>query len=326
MADLAGDFGQVRTTTYDAVAIGTYTFDILARPVDAIPDGGGVALIDEIKLVVSGTAGATVVDLAKLGLRTLAVGAVGDDTQADFLLTTLARHGVDVSVMQRVPGVPTSTTIMNVRSNGERPGFHVPGASDHLEPPTSLFPQILETRFVHLGGTGFLARLDGEPSRKLLEAAKAAGCATTFDLYAPGPRTSELVLPLLPFIDYAMPSIVEARVLSGRTDPLDAAKFFLDGGAGTAAITLGAEGSIILGADGSMLRIPAFEVAVSDTTGCGDAYVAGMIAALAHDFDLETAGRFASATAALVATGLGSDAGIVDFADTLIKMRTLRQR
>ena len=311
---------------YDAVAIGTYTFDILARPVNAIPEGGGVALIDEIKLVVSGTAGATVVGLAKLGLSTLAVGAVGDDAQADFLLTTLAGHGVDVSVMQRVSGVPTSTTIMNVRSNGERPGFHVRGASDHLNPPRSMFPQILDARFVHLGGTGFLQAMDGPPSKRLLEAARAAGCTTTFDLYAPGPDTRSLVLPLLPFIDYAMPSIVEARALSGCNDPIDAAEFFLDGGAKIAAITLGAEGSIIVSADGPALRLPAFEVTVSDTTGCGDAYCAGMIAALARGFDLEMAGRFASAAAALVATGLGSDAGIVDFDDTLAKMRALRQR
>lgn len=87
---------------------------------DAIPPGGGVAFIDEIRLVVSGTAGATAVDLARLGLRTLAAGAVGDDEQGALVLSKLERHGLDIAGMQQIPGVPTSTTIMTV-SAGRRP-------------------------------------------------------------------------------------------------------------------------------------------------------------------------------------------------------------
>ena len=61
-----------------------------------------------------------------------------------------------------------------------------------------------------------------------------------------------------------------------------------------------------------------------DTTGCGDAFSAGLIAALSRDWDLERAARFASAAGALVATGLGSDAGIVDFTGTERAMDALR--
>ncbi len=43
----------------------------------------------------------------------------------------------------------------------------------------------------------------------------------------------------------------------------------------------------------------------------------GFIAGLHHKMDTETAMRFAQASAALVATGLGSDAGIVSFAHTM---------
>lgn len=51
-----------------------------------------------------------------------------------------------------------------------------------------------------------------------------------------------------------------------------------------------------------------------------------MIAARLRGLDLENAARFATAASALVATGLGSDAGIVSFEDTLEKMRTLPVR
>ncbi|HWL70463.1 MAG TPA: sugar kinase [Geminicoccus sp.] len=311
---------------YDAAAVGFYTLDILARPVEAIPDGGGVAFVDQIRMVVSGTAGAVAIDLAKLGLHTLAAGSVGDDEQGGFVLDRLARHGVDISAMQRIAGVPTSTTIMTVRPNGERPALHMRGAADHFELPPERYAQLLDARFVHLGGTGFMRRFDGAPSLRFLQAAKAAGCRTSLDLIAPGEDGLALVGPLLPFVDYFMPSIEEARALSGMDDPLAAARFFLDRGAGTVAVTLGAGGSVVADAGGAVLRIPAFDVPVVDTTGCGDAYVAGMIAGLARGMDLETAARLATAASGLVATGLGSDAGIVDLADTLQRMQVLPAR
>ena len=66
---------------YDVSVIGLYILDVLGRPVTRIPDRGNVDFIEEIRLTVAGTAGGTVVDTAKLGLRSLAVGAVGDDEE-----------------------------------------------------------------------------------------------------------------------------------------------------------------------------------------------------------------------------------------------------
>ncbi|NAZ37869.1 carbohydrate kinase family protein [Rubellimicrobium sp. CFH 75288] len=305
----------------DASIIGLFILDVLGRPVERIPEGGRVEFIEEIRLTVAGTAGGTVVDAAKLGLRCLAVGAVGEDEKADFVLDRLERHGIDVSGMTRVPGVPTSATILNVRPNGERPALHVRGASDHFEVGPDLLERALAAPIVHLGGTGLLARLDGEPSRRLLEAAKARGRTTTFDLIAAHEGTLPLVEPLLPFIDYFMPSIEEAEVMSGRRGPEDCARFFLDRGAGCVVLTLGGEGAFYAHRDGTRLRVPAFRVDVVDTTGCGDAFDAGFIAALHHRMDPETTVRFAQAAAGLVATGLGSDAGIRSFEHTLDCMR-----
>lgn len=82
---------------YDVSVIGLYILDVLGRPVTRIPDRGNVEFIEEIRLTVAGTAGGTVVDTAKLGLKSLAVGAVGDDEKADWVLLTLNKHGVDIS-------------------------------------------------------------------------------------------------------------------------------------------------------------------------------------------------------------------------------------
>jgi sugar/nucleoside kinase (ribokinase family) len=307
---------------YDVAVIGLYILDILGRPVSRIPERGNVDFIEEIRLTVAGTAGGTVVDTAKLGLKSLAVGAVGEDEKADWVLLTLGKHGIDVSAMQRLPGIPTSATILNVRPNGDRPALHMRGASDYFDVPASAYDQVFDAPIIHLGGTGLLKKLDGPASVTLLKEAKRRGRTVTFDLIAAGAETLAIVEPLLPHIDYFMPSIEEARDMSGQSTAEDCARFYLDRGAQACVFTLGGDGAFYAHQDGTRLTSPAYEVNVVDTTGCGDAFDAGFITALHHKMDVETSLRFAQAAAGLVATGLGSDAGIRSFADTLAVMRS----
>jgi sugar/nucleoside kinase (ribokinase family) len=310
------------TMARDVSVIGLYILDVLGRPVSRIPERGNVEFIEEIRLTVAGTAGGTVVDTAKLGLKSLAVGAVGDDEKADWVLLTLQKHGIDISAMQRLPGVPTSATILNVRPNGERPALHVRGASDHFDVPPAMYDQVFAAPIVHLGGTGLLKRLDGPASLTLLTEAKKRGCTTTFDLIAANAQTAAIVLPLLPQIDYFMPSIEEAQDMSGCRGPEACAAFYLERGAKACVFTLGADGAFYADREGTRLTSPAYAIDIVDTTGCGDAFDAGFIAALHHKMDLETSLRFAQASAGLVATGLGSDAGIVSFEETMKVMRS----
>jgi sugar/nucleoside kinase (ribokinase family) len=119
-----------------------------------------------------------------------------------------------------------------------------------------------------------------------------------------------------------MPAIEEARDMSGRRSAEDCASFYIDKGAACCVITLGGEGAYYAHRDGTRLKSPAYAVQVVDTTGCGDAFDAGFIASLHHKMDVETSLRFAQAAAGLVATGLGSDAGIISFDDTLKTMKS----
>jgi sugar/nucleoside kinase (ribokinase family) len=234
----------------------------------------------------------------------------------------MQKHGIDTSVMQRLKGVPTSATILNIRPNGERPALHVRGASDHFDVAPELYDTVFAAPIIHLGGTGLLKKLDGPQSLTLLKEAKKRGCIVTFDLIAANAETAAIVKPLLPYIDYFMPSIEEARDMSGQASAEDCAKFYLDHGAKCCVFTLGGDGAYYAHSDGTRLTSPAYAVDVVDTTGCGDAFDAGFIASLHHNMDVETSLRFAQAAAGLVATGLGSDAGIQSFEHTLHCMKT----
>jgi len=311
-----------KSPSYDVSVVGLYCIDILGRPVTRIPEGGNADFIDEIRLTVAGTAGGTIVDCAKLGMNALAVGAVGEDEKGRFVLSTLEGFGISTHAMQRHPGVHTAASILAVRPNGERPCLHVRGASDALLITPEEYPSVLDARFVHMGGNGLLGKMDGEPTRALLAAAKAANRITTFDLiFATAPLMGKLKAAM-PYVDYFVPSIEEATALCGHTDPRDAAKYFHDLGVMTCVLTMGGDGCYVSSGDARFF-LPAHDIRVVDTTGCGDAFTGGLIAALHRGWDIEQAARFGSTCGALVAGGLGSDYGIQDFESTKIAMETL---
>ena len=113
---------------------------MLGRPVETIPAGQGSARLTEIRATAAGTAAGTAVDLAKLGASVSAFGAIGADLLGDILLVALAGYQIDTSGLVSKTGAQTSATILPIRPNGERPAWHVPGATDCWSWPTWTWP------------------------------------------------------------------------------------------------------------------------------------------------------------------------------------------
>lgn len=298
---------------FDAVFVGLTILDIAGRPVEAIPDGGNVAFIEEIRMNPAGTAAGAVMNAAKLGISTATVACVGRDSMGDLIIAEYGRMGIDCSMVQRSETMRTSATILTIRPNGDRPALHSRGASDDLLVTPDQFDAVCDARFLHHGGTGLLKAMDAGPSAALLAHAKAKGLTTSFDILAPDRNTMALLADILPHVDYFMPSMEEAAFLSGKSEPAEIAETFRAMGAGACIFKWGAKGSYVhTGAE--RFRVPGFRVKVSDTTGCGDSYCGGFVAGLAYGRSLREACELGTATSALVATGLGSDAGVVDLA------------
>jgi len=298
--------------------MGFYTFDCLGWPFTAIPPGGGTYAIDELTLAVSGAAGTAAIAAARMGLKTLAVGGVGDDLMGDWVLQRLARFGVDTSAMQRAKGWKTSSSIVITRADGSRPALHMAGATGDFFVNDDMLSQAIATTVFHAGGVGLMHAMDQERrTAEVLRAAKAGGALTTVDVFAGSPSDMPAIASVLPYTNYFMPSIEEAQALSAHRDASVAARYFLDQGADACVLTLGEEGVYYHDRDGVRFRMPAFDVPVKCTCGCGDAFNAGFAVGLVKGFDIEKTVRFAQATAALNATGLGSQAGLQSYEHTL---------
>lgn len=291
-----------------AVALGAHILDVLGRYVEQIPEGQGGALIEEIRMTPAGAAGGTAITLAKLGFETSSVGAIGADDLGDVLVRGLERFGVDCSGLARRDGVQTSATILPIRPNGDRPALHVIGANGTFTIDDVPWASVEAADVLHIGGPEFL----GDAAPRILERARANGVKTSADILADGwPELLDMIAPALEHVDYFFPNEDQARSLTGAGDEESAAAALLERGVGLVAMTLGPQGSLLVSDEGAT-RVPAFEVEVVDTTGCGDAFVAGFLRGVSLGQDPEEAARLGSACAALVAGGLGSDAGEFD--------------
>jgi sugar/nucleoside kinase (ribokinase family) len=295
--------------------IGPHIVDVLGRPVEFIPPGQGSARLAEIRATAAGTGAGTAVDLAKLGADVTTFGAVGSDLLADILLAALSAHHVDTSGLVKKASAQTSATILPIRPNGERPAWHVPGATRLLELADLDLGVVCDCDALFLGGPDALAGLTAADLAAVVAAAKATGALVAVDVLHPGSgRDFERVSDSLAGADWFWPNADQLRALTGRADLDLAIADVLALGTGGVAVTLGADGCLVTGTGGALTHIPAIDVPVVDTTGCGDGFNAGMLTGLLIGCDPLDAAWLGAACGSLVATGLGSDAGLQSLA------------
>ncbi|GAA0902197.1 MULTISPECIES: carbohydrate kinase family protein [Streptomyces violaceusniger group] len=299
------------------VCVGAHIFDVLGHPVGEIPPGQGRLALEQIRVTAAGTAGGTAVDLAKLGAEVISFGAIGDDTAGRVLRLLLAENGVDERLAVK-PGRATPSTILPIRPNGERPSLHASGAMDMLTADDIDWDAVAEADVLHIGGPDALGDFSVDVLPRLLRFAREHGTVTTMDFLrtSVSPEVVELLRPCWANTRYLLPNDDQIRAITQIEDLRLAARTMRAHGVGTVIVTRGGDGSLVVD-EALAEEIPAFRIPVVDTTGCGDGYTAGFIVGLCRNQDLLSSARLGTAASALVAQGLGSDAGIVDLPRTL---------
>ena len=138
------------------LTVGIHIVDILGRPVSGIPDGQGIALLDEIRMTVAGTSAGTAIDMARLGLNIATMGVIGDDELGKWLELKMRTDGVNTRGLSIDPSKPTSATMLPIRPNGQRPALHVKGANTSLSLDYIDWDVVEAADWGHIGGTGLL--------------------------------------------------------------------------------------------------------------------------------------------------------------------------
>lgn len=226
-----------------------------------------------------GAAANVAAHLADLGTPVTLAGCVGDDLPGEALRAELAAAGVELA-LRTVPGVPTGTIVSLVEPGGERSFLADRGANLALQ--AADVPDPAPGGHLHLSGYTLLAPGPRTAGLAALARARAAGCTVSIDPASTGPLAAHGVdrwLAETAAATLLLPNADEARLLTGCTDPAAAART-LAARHPVVVVTLGAEGALWAAGD-LLVHRPAHPAVVVDTTGAGDAFTAGVLAAWA---------------------------------------------
>ncbi|TQF06710.1 sugar kinase [Kitasatospora acidiphila] len=270
------------------LVIGNVVTDVVARHRGPLAPNTDTPA--RIVLLPGGAAGNTAAWAARSGAREVRVLArVGADS-ADWHRAALAAAGVTAQLVVAAEQ-PTGVVIALVDETAERSMVTDVGAAAGLR-LADWDPVLLAgVDFLHLSGYLLFPPAGRELARAAIADARAAGVPVSVDPASTG-FLGALGVPVFRAaasgVDVLIPNLEEARLLSGEAEP-EAAAIALSRWVGTAVVKLGAAGAIAARAGAVIARAPGVPTAAVDSTGAGDAFAGGYLAALLAGADQQRA-------------------------------------
>ena len=313
------------TDLYDVAAIGNAIVDVIAPSSDefiadqALPKGG-MTLIDDLRAeelyeamaqgqeASGGSAANSMAGVASFGGRAAFIGKVGDDQLGRVFAHDIRAIGAHYDTAPLASGAATGRCLINVTPDGQRTMATFLGAANLLG-PGDVDPKVIESaKITFLEGYLFTP----EEARKAF--AKAAGLARASDRLIALTLSAGFVVEsfretLVEFIETQVDILFaneEEITLLFQTKSFDEAVNLARPHVKIAALTCGAQGSVVIGGDESH-QVAAEPIdKLVDTTGAGDAYAAGFLYGLARGRPLNVCGRLGSIAAAEVISHYGA--------------------
>lgn len=302
---------------YDIACIGILVADVICKTVDKIPERGKLGFVDSVKLYNGGGAMSAAINLKVLGAKSAILGKVGDDGLGAFLKGVLDSKQVDTRGLVVDPEVDTSASVVLVDGGGERTFLHCKGSNGAYRLDEVDFDVVKDSRIVFFTGSTLMDAIDGEPTAELLRRAKEMGKITALDLaWDDSGRWMKVLGPSLPYVDYFLPSIEEARELSGKTEPAEIAQVFFERGVGHVVIKLGKQGCYFQeSADAPGKVLATFPGKPVDTTGAGDSFCSGFLYGISIGLSMEQACIVGNAVGTHCVLSVGATSGIRPYAE-----------
>lgn len=307
---------------FEVVCIGVLVADVIVYPVNTMPRRGLLNRVERISLHMGGCAMSAAIDMSKLGLKTALLGMVGNDSLGDFLKDSLVRNNVNIDGLVTDKVSQTSASVVLSDNTGERTFLHYIGVNGIFGMSDIKWEVIENSAIVFIAGTMLMDTFDGEQCASVLRRCKEMGKITVLDTAwdAKG-RWMKLLGQCMPYIDIFLPSIEEARGISGKSQPKEIADVFFKKGVKQVVIKLGGKGCYMRESkDAEGVIIPAYSVKAVDTTGAGDSFCAGFITGISRGMSFTECGRFANAVGAHCVSEIGATTGIRSINDILAFM------
>lgn len=278
---------------HPVLVVGDANVDLVLRG-DVVPRfGQAEQLLDGAELVLGGSASIVAAGLARLGVPTWLAAVTGDDEFGRFTRSALATSGVNIDTVRVDPVIPTGISVI-LSAPDDRAILTLPGTIPQLTADDVLAAlEVSRAEWVHFASPFLMPQFTaGLPA--LLGELRARGIRVSIDTnWDPTEQWTGLE-EVLPQVDVLLPNRTEleaiAAVLSGTLPDTDepAGTVIADTGA-RAVVKDGADGGWSLARDGVIVRAPGLRIDVVDTTGAGDSFDSGYLAAIAYGVTAEEA-------------------------------------
>jgi sugar/nucleoside kinase (ribokinase family) len=246
-----------------------------------------------------------------LGIPTALVARTGAGDASDLVRRYWEREGIDTRFVSRDPKISTGISVGLVDHDFQPRFVHTSGANAGLSVKDLDLPAMVAggSRYLHIAGFFVLPGLMDGLFAEMLAEARSFGMRTSLDVVfnvrMDDPTMRAVLWRALPELDTFMCNAFEAYRLTGEQEYREAVSVLRERGAQTVIVKLGADGCW-LESDQFAQRVPAPQVEVVDTTGAGDAFAAGFIAAILRGESLVGACRAGNHAGARIVTKLGA--------------------
>ena len=290
---------DLKKSNKKALCLGIAVTDTYAKSIDKIPKWDTLGTFDEVKYGAGGCAVNTAINLNSLGINCGVSAAIGKDLNGEFIIDQLKKRKIDTTNIIKTKN-NTAITFAMISSNGKRRYLTNWGANDIFSIKDLVFSNIQKYSLIHLCGTFAMKTFDGKQTLefvKKIKKNKSKILISMDTIYNTKVNCLKLIKDLFPYIDIFFPSIEELTLITGynsikkNIDFLKATKIPLTG------IKMGKEGSIFIHNNNASYCSP-FKVKVIDTSGAGDAFMAGLIFATLSEYSLNYSMIFSTACAA----------------------------
>lgn len=284
--------------------VGNLNVDLWVRTVERFPNWDEELVVESARLQLAGTAGYVMLAAKSLGIPTVVVSTIGDDSFGQYLLQVLHEHGFSTAGIAVCAGEETSLGIVFIGRSGQRAILSTLGA--HRLMDIGIVEQhdgeIVHCSELFLCGNYLLPRLTPLDVLPYARKAKERGQLVVFDpSWDPAgwpDATRAATYALLAAVDVYLPTEEELVRLTGRADWHEAVHEVREL-APEIVLKRGRDGAIaVCGAE--QVAVPSFPVPAANTIGAGDVFDVGYLFARRQGWSLKHRTEFACALAALV--------------------------
>ena len=307
--NLRPDSNASIATPYDAsnksiLVVGSVNMDVFLN-MEELPQEGKTVVASSMSTIPGGKGLNQAIGSAKLGANVSLISRIGADYEGAGVYALLRETKADLRGVMRDESQNTGRAYIYVRPSGDSSIVVYAGANKNMTPDDI---EKNERLFKKAGYCLLPLELSEDTVRAALKMAKKHGVKTILK-----PSTMKSVPDeFLEMVDYFVPNAAEAAILCPECDSVqDKAQSFLDKGAGTVIITLGAKGCYVAGEEKEGFH-DAIAVRVTDTTGGADAFISALAVYLNENYTFEQALDYALKAAAFCVSRHGTLPAMVD--------------